>query len=136
MLPIIRQKHAISEKLYFVYYLRNGVLSSEISPKIIGLHKVQSSLACRLQVRNSRSNLLRIRVLRNLPDCKKRQRLITLEKNPQNAWRIFRSLSTKISARLYFVYCLRNFVCEEAKKPNDSRITQSTALRIPPSPRL
>ena len=36
--------------------------------------------------------------------------------NPQNAWRIFRSLSTKISARLYFVYCLRNFVCEEAKK--------------------
>ena len=32
-----RMKHAISEKLYFVYYLRNGVLSSEISPKILGL---------------------------------------------------------------------------------------------------
>ena len=31
-----RMKHAISEKLYFVYYLRNGVLSSEISPKIQG----------------------------------------------------------------------------------------------------
>ena len=31
-----RMKHAISEKLYFVYYLRNGVLSSEISPKIRG----------------------------------------------------------------------------------------------------
>ena len=30
-------KHAISEKLYFVYYLRNGVLSSERSPKIRGL---------------------------------------------------------------------------------------------------
>ena len=55
-----RMKHAISEKLYFVYYLRNGVLSSEITPKIIGLHKVQSTLACKLQVRNSRSNLLRI----------------------------------------------------------------------------
>ena len=38
------------------------------------------------------------------------------DSNPQNAWRIFRFLSTKISARLYFVYCLRNFVCEEAKK--------------------
>ena len=32
-----RMKHVISEKLYFVYYLRNGVLSSEISPKILGL---------------------------------------------------------------------------------------------------
>ena len=32
-----RMKHVTSEKLYFVYYLRNGVLSSEISPKILGL---------------------------------------------------------------------------------------------------
>ena len=86
-----RMKHAISEKLYFVYYLRNGVLSSEISPKIIGLHKVQSSLACRLQVRNSHSNLLRIlfskvvnlRIgeLRNLPDYKILQKHL----NPESA---------------------------------------------------
>ena len=31
-----RMKHVTSEKLYFVYYLRNGVLSSERSPKIQG----------------------------------------------------------------------------------------------------
>ena len=34
-------KHAISEKLYFVYYLRNGVLSSERSPKIRGFQSVE-----------------------------------------------------------------------------------------------
>ena len=38
-----RMKHAISEKLYFVYYLRNGVLSSEISPKIQGLPQSKSA---------------------------------------------------------------------------------------------
>ena len=38
-----RMKHAISEKLYFVYYLRNGVLSSEISPKIQGLPQFKSA---------------------------------------------------------------------------------------------
>ena len=36
-----RMKHAISEKLYFVYYLRNGVLSSERSPKIQGLQSAE-----------------------------------------------------------------------------------------------
>ena len=36
-----RMKHAISEKLYFVYYLRNGVLSSERSPKIRGLQSAE-----------------------------------------------------------------------------------------------
>ena len=55
-----RMKHAISEKLYFVYYLRNGVLSSEMSPKIRGLHKVQPSLALLVQLYKIRSNLLRI----------------------------------------------------------------------------
>ena len=55
-----RMKHAISEKLYFVYYLRNGVLSSEMSPKIRGLHKVQPSLALLPQLCKIHSNLLRI----------------------------------------------------------------------------
>ena len=36
-----RMKHAISEKLYFVYYLRNGVLSSERSPKIRGFKSAE-----------------------------------------------------------------------------------------------
>ena len=36
-----RMKHAISEKLYFVYYLRNGVLSSERSPKIQGFQSAE-----------------------------------------------------------------------------------------------
>ena len=36
-----RMKHAISEKLYFVYYLRNGVLSSERSLKIQGFQSAE-----------------------------------------------------------------------------------------------
>ena len=69
-------KHAISEKLYFVYYLRNGVLSSEISPKILGFQSAEclEDFPLPNTSTNSKNNPTEIRVrVANLKPASKRR---------------------------------------------------------------
>ena len=91
--------------------LRRPFRGQHAIPQVV--HKVQLFGYGVLHPRKSHPNLLRIWdevIHRRFNNYLKKT-------NPQNAWRIFRSLSTKISARLYFVYYLRNGVLSSEISP-------------------
>ena len=87
---VLRERKILQAFCGFGILESSAIFANSACKRLI-VHKVQSSLACRLQVRNSRSNLLRIlfskvvnlRIgeLRNLPDYKILQKHL----NPESA---------------------------------------------------
>ena len=98
-------------QIYIIILGSSAIFANSACKRLI-VHKVQSSLACRLQVCNSRSNLLRIlsKVLLNLL-C------LTLICNPQKIRMRFSRMKHAISEKLYFVYYLRNGVLSSERSP-------------------
>ena len=104
-----------------------GLESSEISPKIQGLHKVQSALACRLQVRNSRSNLQGLGLRKNNTTSLTN----TLKDNPKEIRMRFSRMKHAISEKLYFVYYLRNGVLSSERSPKIRGFKDSRIINLP-----